>query len=332
MRAIDRGNQALEKQDSSAAQYNFATALAIDPGSNEALRGAQRADNLDRVLSLYREGLDLEQKDDLNTSARLLQEAIHLDGEYIPAHDALARVTGKIDQIEFREAMGRALAALDQRNPDDAKTALAEANVLRPNDQAVADASRRLAELSKSIQLQQLRQKAEKVVARERWADALKVYTRALAIEPQATFAAIGTSEAQGRLQLDRSIKNVMAAPQRLQDEGPLADARQILSRAKAIDKPGPVLSAQIEKLSRLVTDASLMIDVVLRSDSMTMVEIYHVGRFQPFLEYRVSLRPGTYTVVGKRPGFRDVRKTMTITPQQAEKLPVFSIRCEEPI
>ncbi len=47
---------------------------------------------------------------------------------------------------------------------------------------------------------------------------------------------------------------------------------------------------------------------LVLKSDGETAVTIYRVARFGSFTEKRVELRPGKYTAVGSRPGYRDVR------------------------
>ena len=69
---------------------------------------------------------------------------------------------------------------------------------------------------------------------------------------------------------------------------------------------------------------------VTLKSDGLTTVQVYHVGRLGQFISQQLKLYPGTYTVVGSRPGYRDVRQTLTVTPgQQPTDL---DIRCEETI
>ena len=41
--------------------------------------------------------------------------------------------------------------------------------------------------------------------------------------------------------------------------------------------------------------------------------------------------QPGTYTVVGSRPGYRDVRRTLTVLPGSGLAA-ALDIRCEEPV
>jgi len=69
---------------------------------------------------------------------------------------------------------------------------------------------------------------------------------------------------------------------------------------------------------------------VTLNSDGLTNVQIYHVGRLGQFISQQLDLRPGTYTVVGSRPGYRDVRQTLTVKPGQAQL--ALDIRCEESV
>ena len=102
------------------------------------------------------------------------------------------------------------------------------------------------------------------------------------------------------------------------------------LARLQSIEDPGPRLQTQINELSKLIRTASKPAEVILRSDNETSVVIYRVGRFGQFLQKKVSLLPGSYILVGSRPGFRDVRKTLKV---QAGNNPItIDIRCEEPI
>lgn len=330
--ALDHGARALEQLDGASAGSAFARALAIDPVNKPAQQGAERAQNLERVLALYHEALQREKADEPDRAAALLREALDLDREFARAAAALADIEARLSARQYREAMSRVLAALDRRDPDAAEKALGEARRLRSDDRAVADASLRLAELKKTVQLRDLRRKAEEAAAAENWSAALDMYSRALDVDPHAAFAAAGKAEAGLRLNLDRSIRAVFATPSRLQEDTPLREAQQLLAGAESIASPGPVLSAQIAELSGLIDTASMKIELCLRSNNMTEVEIYHVGRFQPFREIRLALRPGSYIVVGRCPGFRDVRQTLTVTAEQAGTLPVFTVSCEEPI
>lgn len=54
---------------------------------------------------------------------------------------------------------------------------------------------------------------------------------------------------------------------------------------------------------------------VSLRSDGHTAVDVYRVGRFGTIRSKELELKPGVYTVVGHRVGYKDVRLTLRIKP-----------------
>mgnify|MGYP001821618753 FL=1 len=74
----------------------------------------------------------------------------------------------------------------------------------------------------------------------------------------------------------------------------------------------------------------SVPMRVELVSDGLTEVVIYRVGRFGTFERRALDLRPGKYTVVGTRKGYRDVRLELAVV---AGKVPEpLLVRCEEKI
>jgi len=57
---------------------------------------------------------------------------------------------------------------------------------------------------------------------------------------------------------------------------------------------------------------------------------VHKVGRLGTFEHKTLDLRPGTYTVVGTRSGYRDVRQQLVVKPAAAP--PPLVVRCEEAI
>jgi eukaryotic-like serine/threonine-protein kinase len=70
-------------------------------------------------------------------------------------------------------------------------------------------------------------------------------------------------------------------------------------------------------------------VPVSLVSDSVTQVAILSVGTFGSFERRDIQLKPGTYTVVGSRVGYRDVRREITVTPGEQQTV---SVSCYDPI
>jgi hypothetical protein len=79
----------------------------------------------------------------------------------------------------------------------------------------------------------------------------------------------------------------------------------------------------QVRDLGRLVELASRD-RRAHRVDQLTDVTLYRVGALGQFAAKSVELRPGTYTAIGSRDGYRDVRRTFTIVP--GRDLPSISV------
>ena len=149
-------------------------------------------------------------------------------------------------------------------------------------------------------------------------------------MDPHATFAVVGLRETVRRLDLDRALQAILDQPQRLQDPDVLQGARQTLALAESVVEPGPRLRGQLVAVNEQLQAASSQVPVVLRSDNETEVVIYRIGRQGKFNRRELRLRPGRYTVVGSRPGYRDVRKVLEISADDEQVK--LDIGCREVI
>ncbi len=328
--AMAEGTQALDADDSDTAIARFELALAIRNEDAAALQGLERARRRPDVLDFMRLGGQAEGNGDLAAARAAFTQAVELDSEYRPAVTALERVNTRLADLGYRDAMTRALAALDNGRLSEAGRALQEAGGYRPDDIAVRDARRRLAVARQQSRLAGLRRQADARVHAEDWPAAVSIYRQALRVDPDAGFATDGLALAQARARLHEQIDHYLDKPSRLYSDEPLANAGQLLEAAATAPQDEPVLADKIARLRRLVTEAGTPLPVRLRSDGKTEVVIYHVGRLGQFDSHSMQLRPGDYTVVGTRRGYRDVRKTLSVRPGKPGTALV--IRCEEPV
>ena len=67
-----------------------------------------------------------------------------------------------------------------------------------------------------------------------------------------------------------------------------------------------------------------------MRSDMQTDVVVYKVAKLGKFDQRELDLRPGTYTAVGSRLGYRDVRVDFVV--KYGSKPPPVTIACTETI
>jgi len=150
----------------------------------------------------------------------------------------------------------------------------------------------------------------------------------ALAVDPRVAFAVEGRERAAARATLAVALAFHGANPHRLATEAVAREAEAILDRARDVEAPGPRHRAQVDALEKALAVARTPIAVVLESDGLTEITLSRVGPLGTLKQRTVELRPGTYTVVGSRRGYRDVRRQFTVASGAA--VPVVSVRCEE--
>ena len=166
--------------------------------------------------------------------------------------------------------------------------------------------------------------------AQERWEDAAHAYNSLLRQNRSLEFADDGLARAQSRLDLDDALQGLLDRPDRIANSQQVRDrAEAVLQEARAVPDPGPVLSSQIQRLGALLPNSGKALHIVLLSDSVTQVEVPGVGSFGSFSRRDIDLRPGRYTALGTRAGYRDVRRDFVVSPEHENS--AVRISCSEP-
>jgi eukaryotic-like serine/threonine-protein kinase len=164
----------------------------------------------------------------------------------------------------------------------------------------------------------------------EEWRAALAEYEAALSVDPHLAFALEGRARATERAALADGLAFHTQNPLRLSSEPVAREAEALLERARGLDSPGARLRAQMAALENALASARTSVPVVIESDGLTEVTVSRVGRLGTLTRRTLALRPGSYTAVGSRRGYRDVRRQFTVSPSGA--VPAIVVRCEEGI
>jgi hypothetical protein len=328
--ALDAGDAAISAGNDTLAAQQYEIVLGVNPENARALAGLARAGNLPQVIGLTREGDRQRQAGELESARDSYQAALAIDGDWEPARRALGEVSSAIANARFDRRLSAGYAALADEDYSAALDEFAAALALRPNAAAALEGQSQAEQGQKldAIALAEIRALAFE--RRELWDQAIERYAAALATDATLAFATSGLARAQARADLDRKLQNLIDNPRLLLDDEILADAQTILDDALAVTDPGARLSAQQDRLQALLKAASNPITVRLQSDQATQVTVYRVGTLGAFAEKEIELRPGTYTVVGSRNGYRDVRQTFTVLP--GRPVETVSVVCVEPI
>ncbi|MEJ8566370.1 hypothetical protein [Elongatibacter sediminis] len=328
--ALARGEQALADGDSASALAEFDRALAIDPLDRAANDGRQRAESLDEVLDLIRQGDRLLAAGELDGAAEAYAQASVLDPESERARAQAAVVEQRRRDRRFNALMSSGFAALYDGRPDEAGKTFRQALQLRPGAAEARDALRQSEHESRARTLAALIGEAGELEDQERWHEAVERYSRALEIDAALASAIEGRQRSKLRAEIHDRIDGILDQPTRLYDAEALNEAEAFQRTVSAVRNPGPELAGRIARLDDLLRKMRQPITVQLRSDNLTRVTVHRVGSLGTFTTHELSLRPGRYVAVGVREGYRDARVEFTLDPDRPA--PVIEISADDKI
>ncbi|MEJ6593093.1 MAG: tetratricopeptide repeat protein [SAR86 cluster bacterium] len=292
----------------------LSTLIAIRPDNPEYRSDLIRAENLDQVLAWLRQAQTAEREQAWQDALALYQQAQTLDNASQEARAGIIRTTDTLTRLRFNETMSRAFIRLEQGDLTGARQAFAVAQTLFPAATEPQDGLLQVRLLERSQQINALSLKAEQAMAHETWSMAVLQFEQMLALEPGLLAASAGLEQARQRLALDQTLEYYLKAPEHMRLDPALTKARQALIRAAGLANQGPLLQRQINELSLRIAQARIPLPVVVQSDNNTDITVYQTSHLGAFMKRELALVPGTYTVVGRRPGYRDVRQAFTLS------------------
>jgi len=328
--AISRGKKAMVDGDSDAAIKAFDLALAIDSLDRIAGQGRERAEKLDEVMALLRQGDRLLEDGKLEQAQQVYQRVLALDDQSDRAQQQIAVAGQRIQDRQFKQHMSDGFTALYNGQLEKAQQAFAAALKLKPASAEARSALNQSQQQMTAQNIGSLIAQAQTFENSERWQDALAKYAAALKLDPALAAAQTGKERASLRAQIHARLEHILADPKRLYDAGVLDETAAFYRKIRALADPGPVLSVQLDRLEQLLSRMATPVSIQLLSDDLTTVTLYKVGELGHFASHEISLRPGRYVAVGMRDGYRDVRVEFTVDPDMPT--PVIEIRADDKI
>ncbi|MEM7279174.1 MAG: protein kinase [Pseudomonadota bacterium] len=330
VRRRDDADEALESGDWRSAERLYAEALKIAPADSASEAGLARAKKLDSVLSLVTLAENAEEDGDFGGALDAYEKALLVDALWEPALSGRDRVAAVLKEQAFQASMTEGFVALESGEFAQARAAFNAAKKINSGSRAPQDGLLQLDQQARLGRISVLTRQASAAEQAENWPRVAELYKAVLAQDANLAIAKDGLSNANARHALDLEMQRFIDAPDSLSDATTMSAAAGLLSKIARIPDPGPKLNERKAKLSQILKRAAQPIEVRLVSDQLTDVAVYKVGKLGRFDNTRLSLRPGLYTAVGSRPGFKDVRLTFRVAPE--ETMSPVVVRCEEPI
>ena len=324
------GEAALASGQTAAARQAFGVASQINPTDTRVQAALQRADSLEGALPALAAAETALAAGDSVKALQLFDTVLAADPQNQRAHAGLtqARIAGTDER--YARSLGAAQAALRDGRLSDARDAIDRARGLRPEAPEVQSGLLQLATASLGQDAASNRSRIESLEGQERWAEARNEYDALLNADPSLQYARAGRARAAPRAALNAALQNLIDRPERLAASAVRSEADALLQAARTSKPSGPVLRSQIARLEMLLPDFDKPQSVVIESDGLTEINVRRVGSLGSFDRREVQLKPGRYTLIGTRSGFRDVRRELTVSPGQSPS--VLQMRCVEPI
>jgi len=328
--ALDAGLAALLAADQTEAIEQFELAAAINPANEAAQKGLLRAQNLPEVLDLTSRASNEEASKRWEAAAGLYKQALAVDAEWEPAKKGLERVSSAAATDRYNRYMGSGYQSLTNKKFAEARKDFNAALKERPGDKAAQDALNEVTAQEQLAAIKQATAQAKVAELSENWEAAMGHYEKVLAIDSGITEAINGRARAAMRADLDNKLEYSLARTDRFNDQSEWARASGVLMVAEGISNPGARLSGQMQRLRTALEVATVPVAVTFRSDGETSVVIYKVGKLGRFTSKVMQLKPGRYTAVGNRDGYRDVRQNFVVSADREP--PVVVLECTDPI
>ena len=327
---LQAGLDALNSDQAAAAITALDLAVVLQPDHEAALQSLTRARTLAPLLALMQEATDAREQGELESSLELLQQAHRMDPQHSGAEAQLHSIEREIARRNFNRAMTAGYQALDDVRYDEAERQFLKARSILPAAAETESALQQTRSARTSAQIEAFRRRAVDAEGREAWPPAIQAYQEILAIDDTVVFARAGLIRAQTHARLDKNLRAAIAQPDRLGDDSIYRNTRALYEQALRLQQKGPLLRKQLEQLDELLRLAVIPIPVLLHSDEITEVTVYKVARLGTFRRHQLNLKPGTYTAVGVRSGYRDVRLQFSVGHNQENR--TIEIACTEPI
>jgi len=324
------GKSALVENNQQQAIKNLNVALSIKPDDEQALIAMNRAEVLDNVITLVDEGTVLIAEQKLNAAKGSFLQAQKIDSRSELVKQQLHLVNQAILERDYSKAMSQGYVYLNKNKYTFALQAFNSAQKIKPT---LSDPKTAIKE-TKNKQTQSIvSTKTRQAINNERaenWPEAIALYQQISVLDSTLMSARIGIIRTQSRNTLDVDLNNIINKPKRLTNEGVYVQATKTLQDAKQIKEPAPKLQNQIATISTLLEQLTVPVQLFIKSDNQTQISLNRFGELGNFTNKELQLKPGEYTFVGSRKGYRDVRHQITIMPNSPQH--TIEISCIEKV
>ncbi len=322
-----RGQKALAVGEKDEARKAFEAALEKSPGNELATQGLKRAENIDRVYALLKQGEKLEKQAQYAQAAESYQKAFALDSFSAAAQEGQARAARLEKETKFAAAKANADAAMKAKDWPKAIAELESALKVYPKKTDVAAQLKNARESAHKEAVQKSLARAFEFEKTYQWREARDAYHETLELEPEQQDAKDGYTRAGTVIRALLQYERYIEAAEQLANKADFQGAIKRFNEAMAVKPSYLVNSERVNQLHNLLMTQNKPVDVTFKSDGNTWVVI--TGFRQPAKidgAEVIKILPGDYQILGRRSGYRDVE--MLLQVRNGTPPPTVTVMC----
>lgn len=320
------GQKALSQGEKEEARKAFQAALEKSPANELATKGLKRAENIDRVYALLKQGEKLEKGQQYAEAAESYKKAFALDAFSAAAQEGQARASRLEKETKFAAAKAAADAAAKAKEWPKAIAEYQSALKVYPQKTDVQALLKSAKESAHKEAVQKALAKGFAFEKTYQWQQARAAYDETLQLEPDHAEAKEGYMRAGTVLRALLAYEKYIEAAETLANKADFQAAIKRFNDAMAVKPQYLVNSERVNQLHNLLIAQSKPVDVTFKSDGNTWVQITNYRQPEKFDNRVVKILPGDYEVVGRRKGYRDVQ--MLLQVRNGTQPPVVTVAC----
>lgn len=322
---------ALESGDRGGGEAAVQQILDRLPGDEFGERMRARLAVLDQTHPLYLKAMASEENDLLAVAEGQYRSILEKDPHHTRARDGLDRVVAARKVTVVKQRISEAEAAAEAGKIGEALELAKQALVLLPED---ARALQLKEDLQARFDSQRIDQSLKDAAAHEKageWEQAMELYAGLAADFPGLKEAKSGVSRVSKKVRQVKEARKLMEVAKEsinVSSVAALEYAIGLLERGTRLDPSNKSIGILLEATREDLKLMNAPVRVTLVSDGKTKIEVWQVGEYKAVTEQQLDLKPGTYTVVGKKPYYVNVKLDLTV-PAGAEPIRL-EVKCEE--
>ena len=319
---------AMDEENFESAAAGYASVLGLLPHSTEAAAGLVAARQGIEASGLLREALQhIDQRDLAAADAKIAAIPAGLLSESVG--QARHQIRGLRQRERLNRSMSEGFRHIDRSEWLQAEAAFKDALKTDPASAAARDALEDVRRRRADTELRDYRAQLETRLATENWLASQELLQKMRQLVPHDTSIADELSRITHLVNTEQMIDRYLSQPQRNSTKAIRDDVMALVEVTVDRETYGGRIIDKRAELQQLLGVWTTRVKLTIYSDNRTQVLIRPPGRdLGKFKERQLEVFPGNYALIGRRVGYREVAKKISVDPNAGAL--TFEIVCNE--